>query len=246
MSETRPCSLSALGMVNALGGSCGEIWPRLLAGDQSGLSVRDDLVAGRSLILAEVRQPLPAVPEALARYACRNNALTLAALQQIEPVIEAAVRRFGRERVGVVMGTSTSGVSDAERAIAHKQRTGKLAPAFRYAQLEFGGTAGFVAAYLGTTGPHYALSTACSSGARALASARSLLALGVCDAVVAGASDSLGGLTTGGFSALQVVSDAVTNPCSANRKGLTLGEGAAVFLATTGRSAAPPATTSPV
>jgi 3-oxoacyl-[acyl-carrier-protein] synthase-1 len=128
------------------------------------------------------------------------------------------------------MGTSTSGVSDAEDAIAHHRRYGGLTPSFDYAQLEFGGLASFVAEYLGTTGPAYTLSTACSSGARALASARSLLSLGLCDAVVAGAADTLCGLTTNGFSALQLVCDGVTNPCSRNRAGLTLGEGAAVFL----------------
>ena len=65
------------------------------------------------------------------------------------------------------------------------------------------------------------MSTACSSGARALASARSLLALGLCDAVIAGATDSLCGLTTGGFTALQALSAEPTNPMSRNRDGLT-------------------------
>jgi 3-oxoacyl-[acyl-carrier-protein] synthase-1 len=134
--------------------------------------------------------------------------------------------------VGVVMGTSTSGVSDAEDALRHQRDHGGLAPSFDYAQLEFGGLAAFVAAWLGATGPAWTLSTACSSGARALASARSLLALGLCDAVVAGAADTLCGLTTNGFAALQAICEGVTNPCSKNRSGLTLGEGAAVFLLT--------------
>ena len=130
------------------------------------------------------------------------------------------------------MGTSTSGVSDAEAAIRHKEATGELADGFDYDQLEFGGTSGFVASSLGLAGPAYTISTACSSGARAMASARELIALGLCDAVVAGATDSLCGLTTNGFSTLQVISDEITNPCSANRRGLTLGEGSAVFLVT--------------
>src|SRR5262249_49567737 len=105
-----------------------------------------------------------------------------------------------------------------------------LTPTFHYAQLEFGGLAAFAADHLGVRGPAYSLSTACSSGARALASARSLLALGVCDAVVAGAADTLRGLTAHRFPALSAVCDGVTTPCSRNRAGLTLGEGAAVFL----------------
>jgi 3-oxoacyl-[acyl-carrier-protein] synthase-1 len=225
------CSLAATGLVCSLGSTIGEAWPRLLAGDQSRLSQRDDF-AGRSLVLGAVSEALPEIPEALATFASRNNALCLAALQQIEVAARGAVEGFGAQRVAVVMGTSTSGVSDAEDAIRHLQETDRLAPRFHYAQLEFGGIAEFTADWLGARGPAYTLSTACSSGARALASARSLLALDLCDAVVAGAADSLCGLTTGGFSALQALSDTVTNPFSRNRSGLTLGEGAAAFLVT--------------
>jgi 3-oxoacyl-[acyl-carrier-protein] synthase-1 len=217
-------------MVNALGRGLDEIWQRLLDGDQSHFSLRDDLVPGRSLLLGTVAGELPAIPDFLRRYACRNNAMTLAALETIEDAVADVIRAAGRDRVGVVMGTSTSGVSDAERAIAVHTETGRLAASFRYEQLEFGGAAGFVSELLDLTGPVYTLSTACSSGSRALASARSLLDLGICDAVIAGATDTLCGLTTNGFSALQVVSDVVTNPCSRNRKGLTLGEGSALFV----------------
>jgi 3-oxoacyl-[acyl-carrier-protein] synthase-1 len=232
MPERSPCSLAALGIVNCLGAGPSEIWSRLVAGDQSGFSVREDFVPGRALLVGAVRDPLPPLPAGLARYACRNNALTLLALEQIGAEVESALGRFGADRVGVVLGTSTSGVGDAEAAIAYQARSGTLSPTFHYDQLEFGGAAGFVAEYLGLRGPAYTLSTACSSGARALASARSLLRLGVCDAVLAGATDSLCGLTTSGFTALQAISDEVTNPMSRNRKGLTLGEGAAIFLVT--------------
>jgi len=224
-----------MGIVNALGRGPEEIWPRLLAAEQNHFRRRDDLVPDRDLLVAEVSGPLPEVPPRLKRYACRNNALMMAALQQIEKPIADAIDAVGRVRVAVVIGSSTSGVSDAEAAIRHKHATGALAEAFYYDQLEFGGASSFVADLLKVDGPAYAISTACSSGARALATARSLLALDVCDAVIAGASDSLCGLTANGFSSLQVVSDEVTNPCSVNRKGMTLGEGAAVFLVTRDR-----------
>ena len=230
--KTGACSLPALAMVNALGRHPDEIWPRLIRGDQSGFRAREDLVPGRKLVVAEVAGALPAVPDRLRHYACRNNSLTLAALEQIEKPISDLILAVGRRRIGVVMGTSTSGVSDAEIAIRHRVATGTLGRSFDYAQLEFGGVAGFLAELLGLSGPAYTISTACSSGARALVSARSLLALGICDAVIAGATDSLCGLTTNGFSALQVLSDGITNPASVNRDGLTLGEGSALFLVT--------------
>jgi 3-oxoacyl-[acyl-carrier-protein] synthase-1 len=219
-------------MLNALGRSTDEIWPRLASGDQGFLTVRDDLVPDRSLYVGAVPGPLPKIPDSLQRFACRNNALTLAALEQIHDTLADVTAAVGSDRVAVVMGSSTSGVNDAEIAIRHQVETGSLAPSFHYEQLEFGGAARFVAELLGLSGPAYTLSTACSSGARALASARSLLSLGLADAVIAGATDTLCGLTTNGFSALQVVSDEITNPCSRNRKGLTLGEGSALFVVT--------------
>jgi 3-oxoacyl-[acyl-carrier-protein] synthase-1 len=218
--------------VNALGRTRKEIAARLFAGDTSGLELRSDFVPERPIWVGSVRGELPAIPESLARFACRNNQLALAALEPIGAEVAAALARFGPARIGVVLGTSTSGVGDAEAAIRVRERTGSLAREFFYDQLEFGGLARFVAELIGARGPAYTLSTACSSGARALATARSLLRLGACDAVVSGAADSLCGLTTNGFSALGAISERVTNPFSVNRDGLTLGEGSALFLVT--------------
>ncbi len=225
-----PCRLAALGVVNALGADTETVWRGLVAGEPSRLSWRDELIPGRRLLVGAVSDPLPQVPATLAPYACRNNAMALAALAQIEAPVRAVLASRGAARVGVVMGTSTSGVADAEDAFRYQRDHGGLDPSFDYAQLEFGGLGSFVAEWLGTSGPAYTLSTACSSGARALASARSLLAIGLCDAVVAGAADTLCGLTSNGFGALQAICEGVTNPCSKNRSGLTLGEGAAMFL----------------
>jgi 3-oxoacyl-[acyl-carrier-protein] synthase-1 len=227
-----PCRLTALGQVNALGRTRAEIAPRLFAGDTSGLTLRADFVPERPIWVGAVHGELPPIPQSLARFACRNNQLALAALESLGAEIAAAIARFGAARVGVVLGTSTSGVGDAEAAISVKEKTGVLAHEFFYDQLEFGGLARFAAEVTGAKGPAYTLSTACSSGARALATARSLLRLGACDAVICGAADSLCGLTTNGFAALGAISERVTNPSSRNRDGLTLGEGAAVFLVT--------------
>jgi 3-oxoacyl-[acyl-carrier-protein] synthase-1 len=224
--------MQAMGIVTALGHGVEHTWPRLVAGDQSAFTRRADLVPRRTLLVGEAPLPLPPLPEKLRRFECRNNRLSLAAVTQIERTIRAVIDRVGAERVAVVMGSSTSGVAAAEHAIAERARTGLLPETFDYVQYEHGGVAEFLARYLDVSGPAYTLSTACSSGAKAVASARSLLALGFCDAVVTGGVDSLCRLTANGFSALAAVADDVCNPFSLNRRGLTLGEGAAVFLMT--------------
>jgi 3-oxoacyl-[acyl-carrier-protein] synthase-1 len=222
--------IRAVGLATALGVTVNDTWSRLVAGDQSRLTARDNLLPGKPLIVGEVRDPLADVPERLARYRCRNNALLLTAMATIEADLLAAVERVGPRRVGVVMGSTTSGIAAAERALEVALSSGALPEWFDYIQLELGGVAEFVGAWLGTTGPSYTVSTACSSSAKAIAAAQSLLALGACDAVVAGGADSLCRLTVNGFTALDAVADGPSNPFSANRRGLTLGEGAAVLL----------------
>jgi 3-oxoacyl-[acyl-carrier-protein] synthase-1 len=160
----------------------------------------------------------------------RNNQLALAALAQIRPAIDAAIARYGAERVGVVVGTSTSGVSATEAAIAARLATGALPDDFHYGQQEMGSPAELLSRELGIGGPAYVHSSACSSSAKALASAARLIRMGLCDAVVTGGVDTLCGFTVAGFSALESVSATPCNPLSAGRKGINLGEGAALFL----------------
>jgi 3-oxoacyl-[acyl-carrier-protein] synthase-1 len=204
----------------------------LITGDTSRLSWRDDLIAGERRRFGAVLDTLPEVPSHLSRYACRNNQLSLAAFSCIEASVQATISNFGPERVGIVAGSSTAGLAEAEEAVRAWKQQGALTPSFDLVQLEYGGVAEFLRQISGSLGPCYTISTACSTGAKALVSARTLLRLGVCDAVIAGAVDSLCQLTASGFFALQAISDDTPNPMSRGRDGLILGEGATWFLVT--------------
>lgn len=230
MSARPECSLAAVGMACSLGIDLDTIWDRLREGDPSRLTPRDDLVRGKERLFGAVREELPAIPQALARHDCRNNQLALVSYQAIREEVEAALGRFGPRRVGIVVGSSTGGVAEAEAAVRQQESGGAVSPRFHPIQLEYGGLAEFLRDLSGASGPAYALSTACSTGAKALVSGRTLLEMGVCDAVVAGAVDTLCGLTAGGFDALQALSSGVSNPMSAARDGLVLGEASALFL----------------
>ncbi|MBN3729221.1 beta-ketoacyl-ACP synthase, partial [Burkholderia sp. Ac-20379] len=147
--------------------------------------------------------------------------------------VEAARERYGAARIGVLIGTSTSGIEAAERAFAQRaaSRAGApLPPEFDYRQMEIGTAAPFVKAVLGVSGPAYTVSTACTSSAKTFAAARRLLRLGMCDAVVVGGADSCCELTAQGFASLESVSAERTNPMSRHRRGINIGEGAAVFV----------------
>jgi 3-oxoacyl-[acyl-carrier-protein] synthase-1 len=173
---------------------------------------------------------LAPLPAPLEEWDCRNNRLLAAAAAQIRPAIDAALARHGANRVALVVGTSTSGIASGEDAMAVRLRDGAFPPAFSYKQQEIGGTAPLAARLLGVRGPAYTVSTACTSGAKALLAARRLLDLGIADAAIAGGVDTLCRLTVGGFASLESTSPQRCNPLSRNRNGINLGEGAALFL----------------
>lgn len=222
--------LSALGLVNALGNNKSEVLGNFLAGISPGMQQDNDWIAERNLWVGKVTGTLPCVPEHLSMFDCRNNQLLLAALSQIKQEIDDAVAAFGRERIAVVIGSSTSGIAEGEAAIAYKMHDGKWPDGFDYRQQEIGSPSEFVARFLDISGIAYTVSTACSSSAKVFSSARHLLEMDLCDAVICGGSDSLCQLTLNGFSALEALSADRCEPFAENRSGINIGEGAALFL----------------
>lgn len=224
--------LDALGVICALGSGKTEVAGRLFAGDVSGMQVHPLPVAGRRLPVGAVRSALPAMPDNDPRHATRNNQLLLAAALEIEGDIRQAIARYGRHRIGVVLGTSTTGIQEAAQGIAGLLHDGAFPPGYHYAHQELAAPASFLGEWLELAGPCYSISTACTSSARALLSAKRLLDAGLCDAVLCGGVDSLSDLTLQGFTALEATSESLCNPFSRNRNGINIGEAAALFLMT--------------
>lgn len=231
--------LNALGVICALGRDKQAVARNLFAGDCSGMRHESGWVPERELPVAAVHGDLAPIPDALADQRSRNNQLLLEAALQIRDDIEQAIQTYGRERIGVVLGTSTSGIDEASRGLAHYIRNQQFPTDYDYRQQELGAPANFLADWLQLSGPTYVISTACTSSARALMSARRLLDLGLCDAVLCGGVDSLCKLTLNGFGALEAVSDQRCNPFSANRNGINIGEAAVLFVMSKQRGAGP-------
>ncbi|MBX4137021.1 MULTISPECIES: beta-ketoacyl-[acyl-carrier-protein] synthase family protein [Pseudomonas] len=222
--------LNALGVICALGRGQAEVSRRLFAGDCSGMRAESGWVPERVLPVGGVQGELASIPPELGQQSSRNNQLLLEAALQIEEEIRQAIHTYGASRVGVVLGTSTSGIDEASRGIAEYLRDNRFPGTYDYQQQELSAPANFLADWLQLSGPAYVISTACTSSARALMSARRLLDLDLCDAVICGGVDSLCKLTLNGFSALEAVSDTRCNPFSRNRDGINIGEAAVLFL----------------
>ncbi|MGN6092776.1 MAG: beta-ketoacyl-ACP synthase [Luteibacter jiangsuensis] len=224
--------LNALGVACSLGVGKEAVADALFAGEPHGLSSLAGWVPDRVSPVGAVHAPLPAMPPGLAHRDTRNNRLLLLAAQEIEADVRAAIARFGSARIGVVVGTSTTGIEEATANIAARGATGRWPEGYRYADQELGAPAAFLAEWLDIAGPCYGISTACTSGARALLSARRLLRLGLCDTVLCGGADTLCRLATHGFHALEATSSERCLPFSGSRRGINIGEAAALFLMT--------------
>ena len=232
-----PCRLHAPALVCPLGGDLSTIAARLFDG-QHGLVRNDEYTPGRPLWLGTVTTPLPDDGDWPARHRSRNNRLLDAAFARLRPTLDDYLASHPGARLGVVLGTSTSGIGETEAAVAHRAASGQWPEPFNYCRHEIGAASDFLAWRLAAERPDirlitaYTLSTACTSSAKALASARRMLKAGLCDAVIAGGADSLCGLTVNGFAALEAVSDEPCRPFAEDRAGINLGEGAALFLVT--------------
>lgn len=229
VSDKHEIYLNYMGILCALGSGRGEVEGNMLRGYQGGMIETSDY-SKDPFVLGVVQEELPQVPPSLSHYSCRNNQMLLHAIEQIRPTLEKCLRGISPDRVGVVLGTCTAGNSEAEDFLDYYSQHQAMPSRFNPDITFMGDCADFVADYLSIRGPRYVVSTACSSSGNAFASAARLIRCDLCDLVIVGGADALCSLTVRGFSALGVISESLCNPSSLNRKGVNIGEGAALFV----------------
>jgi len=184
-----------------------------------------------------------ALPAGLEGFDCRNNRAAEAALLEdgFARAVEAVSRRHGPQRVGVFLGTSTAGILQAELAYRRRDPADGALPAdfdYRRTQNTFS-VVDYVRTRLSLEGPAVAISTACSSSAKAFASAARYIEAGLIDAAIVGGVDTLCLTTLYGFNSLQLLSKEPCRPYDAARDGISIGEAAALVLLERGEGEAP-------
>jgi 3-oxoacyl-[acyl-carrier-protein] synthase I len=179
---------------------------------------------------------LEAMPPRLADHLCRNNQLAQLALKRdgFCEAVEAAIALYGRNRIGVFLGTSTSGILSTEIAYRHRdEKTGALPDDFHYQQTHNTfSVSGFVRDYFELEGPAVAVSSACSSSAKVFGNAARMMACGLIDAAIVGGVDSLCLTTLYGFNSLELLSTERCRPFGSQRKGISISEAAGFALLT--------------
>lgn len=212
----RPVYIAAVGMISPLGQGTAAGWRGLLE-NRSGLGrltrfpvpPQQELPVGEAPGLEE-ESDLP-----------RTHRLALLAAGEAMAGAKAAPD-------AVILGTTTGGMERSERLLregcSEKSR-------YRYHGLHT--VCRQVARSVGCAGPALTISTACSSGALAIALALAMLRRGQVETVLAGGVDSLCRLTYYGFHALQLVDRGGCRPLDRERHGMVVAEGAGMLLLTT-------------
>ncbi|WP_052282697.1 beta-ketoacyl-[acyl-carrier-protein] synthase family protein [Kluyvera genomosp. 1] len=224
--------ISAVGLINALGNDANEIAANLVRGCAPGMRPRAGWLQGSpQAIFGGVDAELPPIPDAFSAHRSRNNQLLLAALAQIQPQVDDAIAHFGRDRVAVVLGTSTSGLDEGDKHV-DRILNGHESADWHYPQQELGDPSRFLSHWLALDGPAFTLSTACSSSARAIISGRRLIEAGLADVAIVGGADTLSRMPINGFHSLESLSPTLCQPFARDRRGITIGEAAGLMLLT--------------
>ena len=231
--------LSDYTLTTCLGRGCDANWQAVLD-QRSGLQPCAFETAELATFIGQVAGvEEQALPTHLSDYVCRNNQLALLALAQdgFEAAVHRAIAAYGPSRVGVFMGTSTSGILSTEIAYRHRQTPGgALPPDFHYAQTHNTfSVSSFVRDYFLLEGPAVAVSSACSSSAKVFGNAARMIECGLIDAAIVGGIDSLCLTTLYGFNSLELLSPERCQPFGAQRQGISISEAAGFALLTRSR-----------
>ena len=228
-------TITAHTLTTALGAGINANWVKLCAGETGLRACHFFDIVDLSTWVGEVNDvDSVCVPAELEKFNCRNNRLAFLGLQQDNFLQQAqnATSHYGKERVGVFIGTSTSGIHQTERAYLSRNSVSDSLPAwYHYAETHNTySVAEFVRCVVGAEGISAAISTACSSSAKVFASAYRAIKSGLCDAAIVGGVDSLCLTTLYGFNSLQLISNEMCRPSDKQRTGISIGEAAGFAL----------------
>jgi 3-oxoacyl-[acyl-carrier-protein] synthase II len=225
-------AVTGAGIVCAIGRDKEEVWQSIRESRDgirkltrlSGETFPTDLAAE---VCEDLRLP---IKKREAKRLSRTDLLALVAAN--EAIEEASTGSpLPRERAIVATGTSTGGLLEGEEYYFERLVRGrKRAHASRVLQQPTSSPSDALANAFGLGGGAISNATACASAGAAIGIAADYLRSRHADVAVAGGSDALCRLTYSGFNVLQAVDEAPCSPFAAERKGITLGEGAAYLV----------------
>ncbi len=221
--------LRAAALANALGVDTASILDAVFSGSQRFAAPRAFHVPFPTVVGEVALKDAPPA-RSDASDASRIIRLLRPAISELSTAISEMRVRFGRDRIGIVLGTCTGGLDSTERAYATLAAGGKPAGYSFDREHALHHACDWVAEVTGISGPAQVISTACSSSAKAVAVAQRWVQFGVVDGVLILGADTLTLTTLHGFSSLASLASDGCRPFAVDRAGITLAEGAAAIL----------------
>lgn len=198
--------------------------------DRCYLTYREDLLnEHKGSYFGQIKAKLPRLDE-YPEHKSRNSAVLAFLTDSIKNSINELKQKYSKDRIAIILGTSTSGLNETENELKKFMQTGVPSRDFYYKSQEFGDPSMFLADYLEIDGPAYTISTACSSSARALICGKRMLESGLVDAVIAGGADTICKVPINGFNSMGVLSQERCLPFNKNRAGINIGEGGGLMI----------------
>lgn len=216
-------------------GAGNEFLSNILLG-KSGISYSDRFINNNTVpvgIVKDLPVSMKDIPSKLQLEELNTRAvfMLIPLLVNLQDKVEYLKKKYGSERIGVSFGTTNPGMEENLEAVSYYLKTGDFSK-YSVHRNSLYNPARFCSLFYDIKGPAFTISTACTSGVKAIIQGYRLIQSGLCDAVICGGSDSLNSLTVNGFNNLQILSNNISNPFSKNRDGVNLGEASVLFLLT--------------
>lgn len=195
-----------------LGNDIDEIFENAVRYGTEKLEFDSEYIQGKGFYYGKIKTDLPCIEDK--NFDIRANRILKKCLEKFD--LQDFFRKYTRDRVAIILATTNSGIEEFGNTqnIIHS---------------EIGNPALFLQKELKTLNYAACISTACSSGIKVFSTAKRLIENNVCDAIIAGGVDSLAHVAVHGFNSLEVLSKEKSIPFSKNRKGINIGEAAALF-----------------
>ncbi|MGH2757187.1 MAG: beta-ketoacyl-ACP synthase II [Actinomycetota bacterium] len=233
--------VTGIGTVTPLGIGSRELWEGLLEGRSGGGPIESFDASDLPVrIASEIKDFDPTVfmaPKEAAR-ADRFVQFATAASAQAWDDAGGPLAGWHPDRTGVIIGSGIGGLQTIEREHDALRAGGprRVSP-FMVPKLMPNGAAAAVAMKFGLTGPNFAVSSACATGAHAIGEAARQIRTGAADVMLAGGSEAaITPLAVAAFARMGALSrrnddpTRASRPFDAGRDGFVFGEGAAVLV----------------
>jgi 3-oxoacyl-[acyl-carrier-protein] synthase II len=225
--------VTGLGIVSSIGTGKDEFWKSLISG-KSGISkvTAFDTSEYRCHNAGEVQNfnPEDFIPKRILPFLGRTSQLAITATSQALEVAGISTRKINGDRTGIFIGT-TMGEKPLEEAIDTWVMAGSdNVSRIKILQATANNIPANIGMYFKLSGPNYMIPTACAAGNYAIGYGVDFIKRGDLDYAIVGGADAFSKLAFTGFQRIYAMSRDKCMPFDKNRKGMMVGEGAAVLL----------------